>query len=49
MADALGVYVGEGAEELIDIKLDFDDRHCCLHLVEISRGAVHGLGNEFLH
>lgn len=49
VADALGVYVGEGAEELVDVELDFQDGHGGLHLVEIPRGAVDGLGDVLLH
>lgn len=46
MADTLRVDVRKGAEELVDIELDFEDGHDRLHFVEISRGAVHGLRNE---
>lgn len=49
MTDALRVYVGEGAEELVDVELDFEDGHGRLHLVEVSAGAVNCLGDEFLH
>lgn len=48
MADALGVYVGESAEELVDVELDLKDRHGGLHLVEVSGRTVDGLWNEFL-
>jgi hypothetical protein len=40
------VDVGEGAEELVDVELDFKDRHDCLQLVEVARGTVDGFGNE---
>lgn len=36
MADALRVNVGEGAEKLVNIDLDLEDWHGCLHLVEKS-------------
>lgn len=49
MADPLRVYVGEGAEELVDIELDLECWHCCLHFVEISRGPVDGFGDVFLY
>jgi hypothetical protein len=39
--------VGERAEELIDVKLDLENRHHRLHLVEIAGCAVHGLGYKF--
>ncbi len=47
MTDALRVDVCQGAEELIDVELDFEDGHDSLHLVEISGGAVHGFGDVF--
>jgi hypothetical protein len=47
MANALGVYVGEGAEELVNVELDLEDGHDSLHLVKVSGGAVDGLGHEF--
>lgn len=47
MADALGVDVGERAEKLIDVKLDLEDWHGGFELVEVSRGPVNGLGDEF--
>jgi len=49
VADALGVDVGERAEELVDVELDLEDGHRRLHLVEESRGPVDGFRNEFLH
>jgi hypothetical protein len=49
MADALGVNVCESAEELVDVKLDFEDWHGRLHLVEISRGPVDRLRDVFLY
>lgn len=39
--------VGQGAEELVDVELDFENGHDGLHLVEVSGSAVDGLGNEF--
>lgn len=47
VADALGVDVGEGAEELVNVELDLENGHDGLHLVEVARGTVDGLGNEF--
>ena len=49
MADALGVDVGEGAEELVDVQLDFEDGHDRLHLVEVARRPVDSLGNKLQH
>lgn len=49
MADALGVDVGESAEELVDIELDFEVWHGGLHLIEISRGPVDSFGDVFLN
>lgn len=48
MADALGMDVRERPEQLVDIQLDFEDRHGCLHLVEEPRSSVHRLGHKFL-
>jgi hypothetical protein len=47
VADALRVDVGERAEELVDVELDFEDRHDRLHLVEVARSPVDGFGDEF--
>lgn len=49
MTNSLGMYVCEGTEELVDVKLDFEDWHGRLHLVEISRGTVNGLWDIFLY
>ena len=49
MTDSLRVYVGEGAEELVDVELDFENWHCRLHFVEISRSTVNGLWDVLLH
>jgi len=49
MADALRVNISEGAEELVDVELDLEDWHGCLHLVEISRSPVNSLGDIFLY
>ena len=46
MADALRVDVGERAEQLVDVELDFQNRHGGLHLVEVPRSAIHGLRYE---
>lgn len=48
MADTLRVDVGESTEELVDVELDFENRHRCLHLVEESRGAVDRFRDELL-
>lgn len=47
VTDALGVNVGQGAEELVDVKLNLQHRHGCLHLVEVSRRPVDGLRDVF--
>lgn len=47
VTDALRMDVGQGAEELVDVELDLQHRHGCLHLVEVSRRPVDGLRNEF--
>ncbi len=49
MANSLRVNVGQGAEELVDVQLDLENRHCRLHLVEKSRSPVDRLGNIFLN
>jgi hypothetical protein len=49
VADALGVNVGERSEELVDVELDLEDGHDRLHLVEITRRPVYGLGHELKH
>ena len=49
MADALGVNICEGTEELVDVELDFKNWHGCLHLVEISGCPVDGLRDIFLY
>lgn len=48
MADPLGVDVGQGAEKLINVQLDLEVGHCGLHLVEVSRRPVNGLGDVLL-
>jgi hypothetical protein len=35
MADSLRVNVGEGAKELVDVELDFQDGHSLLELAEV--------------
>lgn len=47
VTDALRVNVGQGAEELVNVKLDLQHRHGSLRLVEVSRRPVDGFGNEF--
>lgn len=49
VADTLRVNVGERAEELVDVQLDFEDGHNRLHLVEVARSTVHGLRNKLEH
>lgn len=39
--------VRKRAEELVDVELDFEDGHDGLHLVEVARGTIDGLGDEF--
>ena len=45
VADALGVDVGDGAEELVGVELDEDGRHHLLHLEVLLHDAVDGLGD----
>lgn len=47
VTDSPRVNVGQGSEELVDVELDFEDRHGGLHLVEIAGGAVHCLRDIF--
>ena len=49
VADSLRVDVGERAEQLVDVELDFEDGHDRLHLVEVARSAVNRLGNKLEH
>lgn len=49
MADSLRVDVREGAEELVDVELHFEDRHGGLHLVEEAGCPVDGFGDVFLN
>lgn len=49
VADSLGVDVGQRPEQLVDVKLNFEDWHGGLHLVEESRRSIHRLGHEFLY
>lgn len=49
VADSLGVDIGERAKELVDVKLDLEDWHGGLELVEVPRGSVDSLGHEFEH
>ena len=49
MANTLRVDVGKRAEELVNVELDFEDRHDRLHLVEVAGGSIDGLWNEFEH
>jgi hypothetical protein len=41
--------VGERAEQLVDVQLDFENGHDSLHLVEVAWGTVNGLRDEFEH
>lgn len=49
MADTLRVNVCESTEELVDVELDLEDWHDCLHLVEVSRSPVDGLWDVLLY
>lgn len=49
VANALRMDVSQGPEELVDVELDFENRHRGLHLVEEAGSTVDGLGNELLH
>ena len=49
VADPLRVDISERAEELVDVQLDFENGHDRLHLVEVARGPVDSLWNEFEH
>lgn len=46
MADSLRVDIRERAEELVDIKLDFQNRHRGLHLVKVPRSTVNRFWNK---
>ena len=41
--------VGERAEELVDVELDFEDGHDSLHLVEVARCSVDGFRDVLEH
>jgi hypothetical protein len=43
------VNVGERAEQLVNVQLDLENGHGCLHLIKVARCAVDGFGNEFEH
>lgn len=45
VTDSLRMNVGKRAKELVDVELDFKDRHGSLHFVEVSGCAVYGLGD----
>ena len=47
VADTLAVNVGERAEQLVNVQLDLEDGHGCLHFVKIAGRAVNGFRNEF--
>jgi len=47
VANALGVDVRQRAEELVDIKLNFENGHNSFHLVKISGSSVDSLGDIF--
>jgi hypothetical protein len=47
VAYALGVDVGQRAEELVDVQLDLEDGHDGLELAEVPRGAIDGFGDVF--
>ena len=39
--------IRKGAEELVNVYLDLEDRHCGLHFVEKTGGSVHSLRDKF--
>ena len=47
VTDSLRMNVCQRAEQLIDIDLNLQDWHGCLHLVEEPRGSIHSFGNKF--
>lgn len=49
MANALRVDVCKSSEKLVDVELDFKNRHRCLHLVEKAGCTVHSFGNKLLY
>lgn len=48
MANTLGVNVGQGSEELVDVQLDLQRGHSGLHFIEKTRCPIDSLRNEFL-
>lgn len=49
MTNSLRMNIGKRAKKLIDVELDFEERHGGLHLVEVARGTIHGLGDILEH
>lgn len=49
MADALGVDVRKCSEQLVDVQLNFQNRHGDLHLVEKAGCSIDRLGNKLLN
>lgn len=49
MANALGVDVGQRAEQLVNVQLHLEDWHGGLHFVEEPRCTVDSLGDVFLN
>jgi hypothetical protein len=49
VADPLRVNVRERTEQLVNVELHLEDGHDRLHLVEVTRSAVNGFGDEFEH
>jgi len=47
VADALAVDVGKRAEQLVDVQLNLEDGHGCLHLIKVAGRAVDGFGDKF--
>lgn len=45
MTNTLRVNVRQRSEQLVDVEFDLQDRHGCLHLVEVARGSVDRLGD----
>ena len=49
MADALGVYVGDRAEQLVGVELDQEVRHHLLHLEVLLHGTIGCVRNVVHH
>ena len=49
MTDTLRMDIGQSSEQLVNVQLDFENRHRRFHLVEESRGTIHRLRYKLLH